>query len=104
MLDGQELCVTKVFWFFFKNNFDYLISCFLATRDPRILTIIYFSLSDQCPGVKRNIFKEILHFWFMSIWEMNTPYHKNPGEGGHDIYNFGKPFLGYFYHILPWLT
>ena len=32
---------------------------------------------------------------------MNTPYHKNPGEGGHNINNFGKPFLGYFYHILP---
>ena len=33
---------------------------------------------------------------------MATPLHKNPGPcpGVHDIYNFGKPFLGHHYYIL----
>ena len=29
---------------------------------------------------------------------MATPQHKNPWPGGHEIYNFGKPFFGY--HLL----
>ena len=31
---------------------------------------------------------------------MATPYHKNPSPGGHEIYNFGTPFLGHHYYIL----
>ena len=31
---------------------------------------------------------------------MATPQHKNPCPGGHEIYNFGRPFLGYHYYIL----
>ena len=26
--------------------------------------------------------------------------HKNPYPGGHEIYNFGRPFLGHYYYIL----
>ena len=29
-----------------------------------------------------------------------TPLHKNPCPRGHEIYNFGRPFLGYHYYIL----
>ena len=31
---------------------------------------------------------------------MATPEHQNPGPGGHEIYNFGTPFLGHHYYIL----
>ena len=31
---------------------------------------------------------------------MATPKHKNPCPGGHEIYNFGRPFLGHHYYIL----
>ena len=31
---------------------------------------------------------------------MATPYHKNPCTGGHEIYNFGRPFLDHHYYIL----
>ena len=31
---------------------------------------------------------------------MATPEHKNPYPGGHEIYNFGRPFLGHHYYIL----
>ena len=31
---------------------------------------------------------------------MITPQHKNPCPGGHEIYNFGRPFLGHHYYIL----
>ena len=31
---------------------------------------------------------------------MTTPYYRNPWPGGHEIYNFGRPFLGYHYYIL----
>ena len=30
---------------------------------------------------------------------MATPLHKNPYPGGHEIYNFGRPFLGHHYYI-----
>ena len=30
---------------------------------------------------------------------MATPYHKNPCPWGHEIYNFGRPFLGHHYNI-----
>ena len=28
------------------------------------------------------------------------PHHKNPCPGGHEIYNFGRPFLGYHHLVL----
>ena len=31
---------------------------------------------------------------------MATPKHKNPCRRGHEIYNFGRPFLGYHSYIL----
>ena len=31
---------------------------------------------------------------------MNTPLHKNPCLGGHEIYNFGRPFHGHHYYTL----
>ena len=31
---------------------------------------------------------------------MATPLRKNPCPGGHEIYNFGRPFLGHHYYIL----
>ena len=31
---------------------------------------------------------------------MATPLHKNPCPGGHEIYNFGRPFLGHHYYTL----
>ena len=31
---------------------------------------------------------------------MATPLHKNPCPRGHEIYNFGRPFLGHHYYIL----
>ena len=30
---------------------------------------------------------------------MATPEHKNPCPRGHEIYNFGRPFLGHHYCI-----
>ena len=43
------------------------------------------SLFDLCLGVEK-ICKEIMHFHFMNY--MDTPQHKNPCPGGHEIYNF----------------
>ena len=31
---------------------------------------------------------------------MATPLHKNPCPRGHEIYNFGRTFLGHPYYIL----
>ena len=31
---------------------------------------------------------------------MATPLHKKPCHGGHEIYNFGRPFLGHHYYTL----
>ena len=31
---------------------------------------------------------------------MATPLHQNPSPGGHEIYNFGRPFLGRHNYIL----
>ena len=55
-------------------------------------------LSDLCLGIEKKIFKEIMHFHYMTY--MATPKHKNPCPRGHEIYNFGRPFLGYHYNIL----
>ena len=31
---------------------------------------------------------------------MATPPHKNPCPGGHEIYKFGRPFLGHYCYTL----
>ena len=56
------------------------------------------TLSDLCMGVVKKIFKEVMHVNYMTY--MVTPYHKNPCPGGHESYNFGRPFLGHHYYIL----
>ena len=56
------------------------------------------SLSVLCLGVEKKIFKEIMHFHYMTY--MATPYNKNPCPGGHEIYNFGGPFLCHHNYIL----
>ena len=38
--------------------------------------------------------------YFHYITYMATPQHKNPWSGGHEIYNFGGPFLGHHYYTL----
>ena len=38
-----------------------------------------------------------MHFHYTTY--MATPEHKNPCPRGHEIYNFGRPFLGYHYYI-----
>ena len=55
------------------------------------------ALSDLCLGVEKKIFKEIMHFYYMTYMAM--PQHKNPYPRGHEIYNFGRPFLGHHYYI-----
>ena len=54
------------------------------------------SLFDLCLGVKKKMFKEILHFHYMTY--MATPKHTNPCLGGHE--NFGRPFLSHRYYTL----
>ena len=39
-----------------------------------------------------------MHFHYRTY--MATPLQKNPCPGGHEIYNFGRPVLGYRYYIL----
>ena len=43
-----------------------------------------------------NIEEEIMHFQYMTINALA----QEPLPGGHEIYNFGKPFLGHHYYIL----
>ena len=50
-----------------------------------------------CLGVEKKIFKEIMLFHLMTY--MATPEHKNSCARGHEIYNFGRPFLGHHYYI-----
>ena len=39
-----------------------------------------------------------MHFPYMKY--MATPYHKDPCPRVHEIYNFGRTFLGHHYYIL----
>ena len=57
-----------------------------------------FGLSDLCLGVEKKIFKEIMHFYYMTY--MATPWHKNPCPWGHEIYNSGSPFFCHHYYTL----
>ena len=77
---------------------------FMATPlhmvDPSLVIITYniLSLSDLCLGIEKKIFKEIMQFHNMTYMAMPQP--KNPCSKSHQIYNFGKPFLGHHYYIL----
>ena len=57
-------------------------------------------LSDLCLRLAKRFVKEIMHFHYMTYMYMATPQHKNPCPGGHEIYNFGRPFLGHHYYSL----
>ena len=49
------------------------------------------SLSDLCLKLVKKIFTGIMHFQYMT--QMATPKHKNSCPGGHENYNFYRPFL-----------
>ena len=55
------------------------------------------SLCDLCLGVEKKIFKGIMQFHCMTY--MATSAQKNPCPRRHEIYNFGRPFLGHHDHI-----
>ena len=65
--------------------------------DTPILGHHYFilSLSHLCYRVEKTISK-LSHC--MTYMAMNQ--HKKPCEVGHEIYNFGRPFLGHYYYTL----
>ena len=56
---------------------------------------------------KRNVSSlqsyDMINYFFKNdtyMTYMAPPQHKNPCPGGHEIYNFGRPFLGHFYYAL----
>ena len=55
-------------------------------------------MADLFPEVEKKIFKEVMHFHYMTY--MATPNTRTPAPGGHEIYNFGRPFLGHHYNAL----
>ena len=57
-----------------------------------------FSLSVICLRVETKIFKEIMHFHYITY--IATPLHKSPCPRGHELYNFSRPFLGHYNYIL----
>ena len=56
------------------------------------------SLFDLCLGVEKMIFIGQIYFHYTTY--MATPQRKNPCPWGHEINNFGRPFLGHHYYIL----
>ena len=56
------------------------------------------TLSILCLGEERKILKEIMHFH--DITYMAKPQHKKPWPGGHEIYDFRRPFLCHHNYIL----
>ena len=65
--------------------------------DPSLVFIpIYMYL--VCLYYEKKIFKEIIHFHCMT--DMAMLLHKNPCSGGHEFYNFGRPFIGHHYYTL----
>ena len=45
-------------------------------------------------------YRRIMHFHYMAIWLYGHALAKNPCPKGHEIYNFGRPFLGHHNYIL----
>ena len=56
------------------------------------------ALTQESLGVEKKIFKEIMHSHYITY--MVTALYKNPCPGGHEIYNFARPFLGHHYYTL----
>ena len=52
------------------------------------------TLSVLCLEEEKKIFKEIMHFHYITFIEMPR-HHAEPLHRGHEIYNFGRPFLGH---------
>ena len=79
----------------FQYNYPcYGVMKFTILVDPSMVTItIQVVCLKLCLGVEQKIFIEIIHFHYMIYMAM--PQHKNPCPGGHEIYNFGGPFLGH---------
>ena len=46
-------------------------------------------------GVEKKIFKEIMHFYYDLYGHALA---QEPLPGGHEINNFGRPFLGHHYY------
>ena len=53
-------------------------------------------LSEIYPRVQKKIFKEIMHFHYMTIYGHILS--QEPPPGGHEIYNFGR---GIMYLMIP---
>ena len=55
-------------------------------------------------GGREKVFKETMHFTIWLIWPY--PNKRIPAPESHEIYNFGRPFLDYYYNALslsdPW--
>ena len=49
-------------------------------------------------GVEKEIFKELMHFHYMTY--MAKPKQKSPCPGSHEMYKFGRPFLIQHYYTL----
>ena len=60
----------------------------------------YYTLSlfDLCLGEEKKIFKEIMHFYYMTY--NGHALAQEPLPRGHKIYNFGRPFLSHHYYTL----
>ena len=56
------------------------------------------SLSDLCLGAEKKIFKEIMHFHYMTY--KATPSIRTPAPGVMKFTIFGRPFLGHHYYTL----
>ena len=63
-----------------------------------IITIYLVYLISAWESREKDFEKKIMHVHYMTY--MATPEHKNPYPRGHEIYNFGRPFLGHHYYIL----
>ena len=50
-------------------------------------------------GLNNNlsISETLKHFY--NITSMTKPYHNNPYPRGHEIFNFGRPFLDHYYYM-----
>ena len=68
---------------------------FIILADPALVFIVLYFICLIHALVWTRKREEILH-----VHHMTTPKHKNPCPGGHEIYNFGGPFLGHHCYTL----
>ena len=71
---------------------------FTILVDPSLVIISVYFVCSIYLREERTILKEILHFQYITY--KDTPLHKNSCPGGHEIYNFGRPFLGDHNYLL----